>query len=458
MLSLQRKIEIIKNQEMRISIKNDLKKLFVPIFIETLLVMLLGVMDTFMLSQYSDESVAAVGMDNQILQILLLLFTIINAGTSVLCSQYLGAGIQHRLKQVVGVALLLNFCIGTVMGLLMLVYAENILIFMGLRQDLMPHGIIYMQIVGGFSVLQALQTTTSAVLRSVNKAIYPMIVVGIVNVLNIFGNYTLIFGKFGMPALGVEGAAISTAVSRAVAMIILFVLLFRTTIHKLPLSLFRPFPIRELKNLLHIGLPSAGENISYQMQQLVILYFINFISTDALTTRTYVCNIVMFVYLFAICMANSGSILIGQMMGKAKVQAAYLIGKYVWHISLMVSFVLSVLCALSGKYVIGLLTNNPEVIALGCTVLWIDVFLEPGKCINIYATNALRATGDVYFPFILGLIVQWCVGVLLGYIFGIALGWGLAGMWLAFLLDEDIRGIVFVKRWNSLKWARHKFV
>ena len=104
-----------------VSIKRDLRKLFMPIFVETLLVMLLGVMDTFMLSQYSDEAVAAVGMDNQILQILLLLFTIINAGTSVLCSQYLGAGIESRLKQVVGVALILNFITGLTMGLLMFI-------------------------------------------------------------------------------------------------------------------------------------------------------------------------------------------------------------------------------------------------------------------------------------------------------------------------------------------------
>ena len=441
-----------------VSIKRDLRKLFMPIFVETLLVMLLGVMDTFMLSQYSDEAVAAVGMDNQILQILLLLFTIINAGTSVLCSQYLGAGIESRLKQVVGVALILNFITGLTMGLLMFLCAKGILEFMGLRPDLMPDGVIYMKIVGGFSILQALQTTASAVLRSVNKAVYPMIVVGIVNVLNIIGNYTLIFGKFGMPALGVEGAAISTVISRLVAMIILFVILFRTTIHTLPLSLFRPFPVRELRNLLHIGLPSAGENISYQMQQLVILYFINFIGTDALTTRTYACNILMFVYLFAICMANSCSILIGQMMGRAKVHAAYLIGKYVWHISIMVSLTLSVICALSGEYILQILTSNPEIIALGCAVLWVDVLLEPGKCINIYATNALRATGDVYFPFIVGIIVQWAVGVCLGYLFGIVLGWGLIGMWIAFLLDEDIRGIIFVHRWNSLKWARHKFV
>lgn len=443
---------------MTVDIKKQLKKLFLPIFVETLLMILLGVMDTFMLSQYSDEAVAAVGMDNQILQLLLLLFTIINAGTSVLCSQYLGAKLGDRLKQVVGVALMLNFLLGSSMGLVMTFFAHDILTFMGLRPELMQYGEIYMQIVGGFAVIQAIQTTASAVLRSVNKAIYPMIVVAIVNVVNIIGNYALIFGKFGLPALGVQGAAISTSFSRIVAMTILLVLMFKTTIHKLPIQLFRPFPVRELKNLLCIGLPSAGENISYQCQQLVILYFINFISNEALTARTYVVNIVMFVYLFGICLASSGAIVIGQMMGRAKVRAAYLIGKYCWRFSLVVSLFFSVVCASCGTYILEMLTENREIIALGSLVLWIDVILEPGKTINIWATNALRATGDVNFTFMLGLIVQWSVGVLFGYLFGIVLGWGLAGMWIAFAMDEDIRGIVFVRRWKSLKWAKHKFV
>ena len=334
------------------NIKKELKKLFIPIFIETLLVTMLGVMDTFMLSQYSDDAVAAAGMDNQVLQIILLLFTIINASTSVLCSQYLGAKLNDRLTQVIGVALIFNFFVGLVMSLLMTFCAKDILLFMGLRPELLVHGEIYMQIVGGFSIVQAIQTTCSAVLRSVDKAIYPMIVVGIVNVLNIIGNYALIFGKFGFPALGIQGAAISTSFSRVVAMVILLVVLMKTTVHKFPLRLFRPFPTRELRNLLYIGLPSAGENISYQLQQLTLLYFINWIGNEALTTRTYVCNIVMFVYLFAVCIANSGAITIGHLMGRAKARAAYLMGKYVWHLALIVSVSFSIVCACFGHQIL----------------------------------------------------------------------------------------------------------
>ena len=79
-----------------------------------------------------------------------------------------------------------------------------------------------------------------------------MMVTVVVNILNIIGNYSLIFGKFGMPALGVEGAAISTAFARGVSMVILFVILFRKHIPRFPLSYFCPFPFDELKNLLKI--------------------------------------------------------------------------------------------------------------------------------------------------------------------------------------------------------------
>lgn len=99
-----------------------------------------------------------------------------------------------------------------------------------------------------------------------------MLVTVVVNILNIIGNYSLIFGKFGCPELGVEGAAISTAFSRGVSMVILFVILFRKHIHRFPLAYFRPFPFIELKNLMRVGLPSAGEQLSYSSSQVVITF------------------------------------------------------------------------------------------------------------------------------------------------------------------------------------------
>jgi putative MATE family efflux protein len=440
------------------SVRKNLARLAVPIFIETLLIMMLGAVDTVMLSQYSDNSVAAVGVVNQLIMFAFLIFEVINIGTSVLCSQYLGARMHKNMVQVVGVSLILNLVFGLFVSAILHYGATSLLSMMGLRPELMEYGVSYMKIVGAFAFFQAISLTISASLRSANKAVYPMMVTVVVNILNIIGNYSLIFGKFGMPALGVEGAAISTAFARGVSMVILFVILFRKHIPRFPLSYFCPFPFVELKNLLKIGVPSAGENMSYSFSQVVLTYFINMLGNEALATRTYVVNIVMFVYLFAIAMAQGGAICIGHLVGERKIHAAYLLGKYVMRISILVSLVLSCIWALMGHTLFSWLTDNPEIIRLGTIILFIDVILEVGRAINIYATNALRATGDVNYPFYVGFVVQWSVAVGCGFLFGIHWGWGLVGMWCAFVLDENLRSIIFVQRWNSLKWTKKGFV
>ena len=430
----------------------------VPIFIETLLIMMLGAVDTIMLSQYSDESVAAVGVVNQIVMFAFLIFEVINIGTSVLCSQYLGAKMQKNMVQVVGVALLFNLVMGLLISAILHYGATTLLGWMGLRPELLKYGIGYMQIVGAFAFFQAISFTISASLRSANKAIYPMMVTVLVNIMNIIGNYSLIFGKWGMPALGAEGAAISTSVARGVSMVVLFVILFRKHIPRFPLNYFRPFPWVELKNLLKVGLPSAGENMSYSFSQVVITYFINILGNNALATRTYTVNIVMFVYLFAIAMAQGGAISIGHLVGQKKIRAAYLLGKYVMRLSILVSLVLSCVWAASGHFIFSMLTDNQEIIKMGVTIMLVDIIVEIGRAVNIYATNALRSAGDVNFPFYVGVAVQWAVSVGFSYLFGIHWGWGLVGMWCAFLLDENIRALLFVKRWNSMRWAKKGFI
>lgn len=166
----------------------------------------------------------------------------------------------------------------------------------------------------------------------------------------------------------------------------------------------------------------------------------------------------MFVYLFCIAVAQGGAIIIGHLVGDHKYKAAYHMGRYVMKWALIVTLTLSFIWALNGRLIFSWLTDNQEIIRMGAMVMWLDVLLETGRVINIYACNALRSAGDIYFPFYLGVIVQWGVGVLLGYVFGISLEWGIAGMWIAFMLDENIRGFIFVKRWNSMKWAKKGFV
>ena len=440
------------------NLSRQLTALAGPIFVETLLVMMLGAVDTFMLSRHSDNSVAAVGVVNQLMNLVFLLFEVISLATSILCSQYIGAGQRDKVIQVVGTSLLFNFLFGIVVSIALLFLAEDLLMLMGLRPDLMADGLPYMQIVGGFAFLQALSLSLSASLRSADKAKYPMYVAMVVNVLNIIGNYALIFGKFGMPALGVEGAAISTSFCRFVSVIILFVILFKKHIPSFPKELFTPFPWVELKNLLKIGIPSAGEHMSYSLSQIVITYFINIISNQALATRSYVTNIVMFTFIFALSIAQGGAILIGHLVGMKKIQAAYTIGKRIMRMGAAMSVSLALLTALFGKQILSLLTSDPWIIATGASILWVEVLLEHGRALNFFGVNALRSTGDIYFPVNVGIIVMWTVQVIGSYVLGISMGWGLVAMWAVFALDENIRGLIFVHRWNSFKWAGKGFL
>jgi len=440
------------------SLKRQLKVLTIPVFIEMALVMLLGAVDTVMLSRYSDNSVAAVGLDNQLMNLVFLVYQFFSMGAAILCAQYIGAGLHKRLVQVVGMALAVNLMLGLVVSALLFLYAEPLLLLMGLRPELMPDGLIYLRLTGALSFFQALSLTLSASLRSADKVVYPMVVTGIVNVLNIAGNYALIFGRWGCPQLGVEGAAIATAASRAVATVLLTVIHFRKHIPRFPLCYFRPMPWQELRNLLHIGIPAMSENISYNLSQVVVTFFINQIGNEALAARTYCANMIMFVYLFCISITQGGDILVGHLVGQQRHQAAYVLGNYFFRWSMVITLCGSALLALMGRSILGFFTTNPEIITMGVWVLIIDWFLEIGRTSNIFAVSTLRATGDAFYPVVIGIIFNWTIAVGLSYVIGIPLGYGLVGMWVAFALDENIRGIILMRRWRSGIWRKKGFV
>ena len=440
------------------SLKKQLRVLTIPVFIEIALVMMLGAVDTVMLSRYSDNSVAAVGLDNQLISLVFLVYQFFSMGAAILCAQYFGAGLKQRLVQVVGMALVVNLLIGLSVSAMLFFFAESLLHLMGLRPELMGDGLVYLRLVGAFSFFQARSLTFSASLRSADKVVYPMIVTGIVNVTNMLGNYALIFGHWGFPRMGVEGAALATVVSRGISMILLGTIHFRVHIRRFPLRYFRPMPWQELRNLLHIGIPAMSENISYSLSQVVITYFINQISNEALAARTYCVNMIMFVYLFCVSSTQGGEILVGHLVGQRRHQAAYVLGNYFFRLSLIITLAGSALLALTGKGILTMFTDNEEIIRMGCWVLVIDLFLEVGRTSNIFAVGTLRATGDAIYPVVIGIIYQWSIAVGLGYVLGIPLGYGLLGMWVAFALDENVRGVILMRRWRSKKWTDKGFV
>ena len=410
-------------------LRGKLLKLTGPIFLETFLILLLGVVDTLMLSHYSDNAVAAVGVVNQLLNMVFLLFNVTAVGTSVMCALYFGARDSKSFTQVVGVSLLFNAIIGLLISLILTFGGRQMLVWMDIRPDLMPMAVSYMKIVGGFGFLQAIIFTISAVLRAANKPNYSMQVAVLINLFNIIGNYSLIYGHFGFPALGVQGAAISTSVCRGIAMLV-----------------------------LKVGMPSAAEQISYDASQVCVVYFINMLGNEVLAARVYIMNIVIIGYIFSLSMASATSICTGNLVGSGKKQAAYVLSWYAWKRSLMITFIASVGVYLCGRFLLGCFTENESIIQIAMTALLIDIFLEHGRATVLMFLFCLRSVGDVIVPVLIEIVCMWVFAVTCGYLFGIAMGLGLAGIWIGLALDESSRGVVLALRWRTQKWKKRNLI
>ena len=439
------------------TLKKQLRQLAAPIFMEVALVMLVGFVDTLMLSRYSDNAVAAVGLDNQIIMLVFLVYQFVSTGAGIVCAQYHGAGLRRRFVQVVGIALLINAAVGLFASALLYFHAEDIVRLMGLRPALVPEGATYLKITGSLSFFQSLTFAFTASLRSVGRVKTPMLVTALANVVNALGDYAFIFGHWGFPAMGVAGAAWATAASRIVAFACIAFIHYRTHIPKFPLAWFRPFPWGEVRNVFKIGLPAMGEELSYCLSQVTITYFVNKISTDALIVRTYAVNCIMFVYLFCLSITQGGDILVGHLVGRERYTPAYLMGNYFLGRSMVITLACSVLLAAGGPWLFAALSSNPEVVRLGTIILWIDCVLEVGRVRNIFACGTLRSAGDAIYPLVVGLASQWGIAVGLGWLFAIPLEWGLVGAWVAFAIDENLRGVILMHRWHTKGWVGRSF-
>ncbi|OQP19341.1 MATE family efflux transporter [Bacillus stratosphericus] len=428
-----------------------------PIFIEISLYMLMGSADTLMLSQYSDNSVAAVGVSNQLLNLLIVMFSFITTGTTIVIAQLLGASRKQEATQVAYVSLGTNFLISFVISLLMFVLAVPILHMMGLSSELMPDATVFLQIVGLLSFIQALIMTYSAILKSYGFTRDTMYVTIGMNLLNVAGNYLVIFGPFGFPVLGVMGVALSTSFARLIGLTAM-ILIVRHRIG-LQFSFKRMFYIQRthLKKLLKIGIPSAGEQLSYNGSQMIITLFITFMGTQALAAKVYTQNLMMFIMLFGAAISQGTQILIGRLIGAKEFDAAYRRCMKSLYWAIAISLLSSTALSLSSTHLLTFFTSNSEIIQIASLLLILTIILEPGRSFNMVIINSLRAAGDAKFPVYMAMISMWGIGLPIAYLLGIQLEMGLIGVWISFIVDEWVRGIFMYRRWRSRVWTDYRF-
>jgi putative MATE family efflux protein len=429
-----------------------------PIFIEVFLFMLMGIADTFMISEISDNAVSGVGAANQYLHISILIMEVIGNGASIVVAQYIGSKRYVEAAKISALAVTMNLFVGVAISAGFLLFNENLLQMLNLHGEILAYAQSYLAIVGGAILLQAVINSLAAIIRVHGFTKEAMFVSLGMNIIHIVGNYVLIFGHFGFQEMGVQGVAISSVVSRLLALLVFFWLLYRIMEVEVKLRYYITVSKEYIRKILKIGIPSALEQIMYQSCQIVFLYYATYLGAASLAARQYAANISMFIYLFAIAIGVGTSIIVGRLVGGNQKDEAY---HRVWKSlrwAIIVTLVMVALVILFREPLMSLFTDDQKIVHLGAHVLLYSILLETGRTFNIVLINSLRAAGDAKFPVWMGLISMVGMSLPLGYLFVFQLDLGLTGIWLAIAADEWLRAVIMFFRWKSKSWENYALV
>lgn len=423
-----------------------------PMFLELFLNTMLNNVDTLMLSHYDEYAVGAVGNANTIMFMMNILFNVIATATSVVVAQYLGARLYEKMNMIYTLAVVVNLSIGVLLSGLFCAANPLIMDFLHVSPQMRSYSMIYIYIVGGGGFLTAVFNVMLQIIRCNGYTKIGMWVTFAINLINIGGNYLFLYGPLKFMNLGVAGVALSTITARFIAVTGLLVFFYMTGIGKISLHYLNPFPGRLLIRMIKIGLPSGGENLTYNLYQTTLLSFVNSMGNDAVNARAYCNSLIAFAMIFSNACAMSTQIITGHLVGAGKSEEAYRRVFKTLRTSMPITIALASINAAFCGVTLHFFTDNQNIIALGGAIMIADIFVETGRCLNMTFVSSLKAAGAYVFPLIMGILCNWGLGLTTGYVVGVALGVGVAGIYAGTATDEIIRGLIVMYYWYRKKW------
>ena len=422
-----------------------------PIFIEQFLQFLLGAADTLMVSHLSDDAVAVVGFSNQLFNALTTLFITIASGAGIIIAQKIGAGLHEEARTTGIIGFKLTLLIGAVLSVVLIAVPGQIARILHLPEELIPLGKTYISIVGGGMILTSLMAILSTSIRSTGNTKVPMYIALGMNVIHIGLNFCFIFGHLGFPQIGLAGVGISTVTSRFIACSVLFTFFLGTFSRKITVKDFKVFSGKLFKEILDIGWPLGVNTASWFFSQLVIFSFLAMLGAKALAARTYMNTLESFCFLLGFSIAMAIQIRVAHLYGAGRTRDAYKGAFQALATGLPLVILNALVLVFFGKLLLGVFTQDPVILHIAESLLWLNVILQPGKMINMALGNSLIAVGDSRYTMKVALLVMWVVAVGGSYLFGVHAGFGITAVYLSMISDEYIRGIFSFIRWRQQK-------
>ncbi|MCV3427929.1 MATE family efflux transporter [Campylobacter sp. IFREMER_LSEM_CL1904] len=426
----------------------SLKHLSMPILLEMFLRYFSLIINTVMVSQYSNFLVGAMGAGNQVADLFIIIFSFLSVGCSVVIAQALGAKDYTLARKAIHQSLFLNALLGFVCGSLILWHGEFLLYLLQIPNELLKDSAIYLHMLGICLFFDAMSIVLAAIIRVYNMAYWVMFATLLMNVVIFIGNfYILHFTK-----LELFGVGLSNILGRLVAFSMLIAILsFKLKIH-LKIKEMVNLERAVLKKIFNIGGFAAGEHLIWFIQYTIAFAFVASLGKENLSVQTIYFQISLLIMLVGQAISVANEIIIGKLVGAKYLNVAY---KHTW-IALYFSVIASAFVALLNyvlqDFTMDIVKLEESLKELMIPLFTLSIFLEISRTFNIVMVNSLRASGDARFPFLSGVVFMLGVSLPVGYVLCFYAGLGILGVWIGFCADEFLRGIVNSYRWKSKKW------
>ncbi|MCI3920868.1 MATE family efflux transporter [Paenibacillus sp. TRM 82003] len=419
-----------------------------PLAVEMLLQFLMGTVDSLMVSSLGDHEVSAVGVSNQVVMSLMTIFFLVNSGAAVVVARRWGGGDAEAARRTSAMALKLNAYAGIAISLFLFAKADAVLTMMSCPPEVLPHAAAYLRIVGAGMIAAVLHMTLSAVIRSTGNTRDPMLVSVGMNALHLALNYGFLFGAFGLPELGVEGVAISTVISRFVALGFCGWLLLRTFGVRAFIPAWRGYDKLLLRDMMSVGLPSIFTSVSWGASQMAIVTIVSSLGAMPLAAFTYVNLIQQLPFMLGQAFGMAVQIQVGQHAGAERFEAAYRAPYAGAKIGMLASLGAALLIAASARGVLGWFTDDAAIVEAAMPIFLLCLVWQPMRIWTFTVTGALTAVGEARFVAVISVLGMWLTTTAGAYAFGVWAGFGLIGVFVAYFLDETFRAIAAGLRWK----------
>ena len=431
-----------------------------PSLVENLLLLFMGMASLMMVGRLGPSAMAGVGAANQVANLLVVLFSGLAIGNTSLVARAVGAGESQLARDGTRQALLLGAALSAALAVVCFPFAPLILSLLGAAPDVVADGTLYLRAIIVTIPLLALSLLANGSLRGAGDTRTAMWVTGAENVVNVAVAYPLIFGVGPLPVLGLAGAACGLVAGRTVACVLSLMALGARRAGHLSgtfgaLRDWRPDgPL--LRRLIAVGGPAAGENGSIQFGMMFFSLMVIHLGTAAFAAQQVVFSAASLSMLPGLAFSVAATTLVGQHLGAGDPKGAARSG---WQSTAAAMGWMSLgglVFFLFPAPIIRLYTNDPDVIAAAISGIRVVGLGQPLQAAAFVLAGALRGAGDTRTTMLVGGASMWGVRLSLAYTFGLALGWGIPGVWIGWCGDWCARGLTFLWLFRRGRWQKLK--